>query len=194
MTQIQDLEKRVRDLYGKRDPEATDWSSWLFCNHVFAVADYAEKLAKRFGAREDLARAAGMLHDVADAVGQQRGTAHEQKSLEIARDLMQQCGFSKEAVAVVADDAIRWHSCHGDDRPKSLEGKILATADSMAHLQTEFYVFATWKFGEQKRAYAEIKAYVLEKIDRDLNVKIMFDEVREECRPDYEHLKVLFSR
>jgi hypothetical protein len=107
---------------------------------------------------------------------------------------MQEHGYTDDEIALTVDDAIRYHSCHDDERPKSMEGLVLATADSLAHLQTNFYVFATWSFGKSNRSLEDLHTWVLKKIERDLNNKISFDDVRETARPDYEMIKELFSR
>ncbi len=95
MTNVEKLEQLVRDLYDAKDPARCDWADWLAQNHVFAVADAAAEVAEQHGARADLARAGGMLHDVADAKMSRFDEAHEATSLVIARDLMQQAGFSE---------------------------------------------------------------------------------------------------
>lgn len=191
--QITELEKTVRNLYAANKPGRAKWAEWLSQHHVFVVADYANELANRYGANADLARAAAMLHDIADIETERKDPLHEQKSLTIARNLLSEHGYNDAEIALVVDDAIRFHSCHGEEQPSSLEGKILSTADSLAHLKTDFYIYAAWAFGTQK-SLDEVKSWTLEKIERDLNRKIFFDEVREEARPDYELIKALFSR
>lgn len=193
MEKLTNLEQRVRDLYREENPNRAEWANWLADNHVFVVADYATELAKKYGANEELARAAALLHDIADVKMKRDDKTHEEESLRMARELMQEADYSEEDIKLVVDDAIRYHSCHGDERPASTEGKILATADSLAHLKTDFYVFATWALGRES-TLEEIKAWVLKKIDRDLNNKILFDDVREEVTPDYNLIKELFSR
>lgn len=193
MEKLKNLEQRVKDLYQEGNPNRAEWASWLADNHVFVVADYATELAKKYGANEELARAAALLHDIADVKMKRDDKTHEEESLRMARELMQEADYSEEDIKLVVDDAIRYHSCHGDERPASTEGKILATADSLAHLKTDFYVFATWALGRES-TLEEIKEWVLKKIDRDLNNKILFDDVREEVTPDYNLIKELFSR
>ncbi len=193
MEKLKNLEQRVKDLYEEQNPNRAEWASWLADNHVFVVADYATELAKKYGANEELARAAALLHDIADVKMKRDDTTHEAESLRMARELMQDADYSEEDIKLVVDDAIRYHSCHGDERPASTEGKILATADSLAHLKTDFYVFATWALGRES-TLEEIKEWVLKKIDRDLNNKILFDDVRKEVTPDYDLIKELFSR
>ncbi len=94
MTRIQDLEQLVTTLYNKHDPARADWADWLGENHVLLVADYASELAKRFGANEELARAGALLYDIADTKMSRFAANHEGTSLTMARELMQQAGFS----------------------------------------------------------------------------------------------------
>ena len=111
----------------------------------------------------------------------------------MARELMKKMEYSEDDIRLVVDEAILYHSCHGKERPQSIEGKILATADSLAHLKTDFYIFVPWALGRES-TLEEVKAWVLKKIDRDLNSKVLFDDVREEVLPDYNMIKDLYSR
>ncbi|HSX15290.1 MAG TPA: HD domain-containing protein [Candidatus Saccharimonadales bacterium] len=158
MTRIQQLEESVRRQYAAKNPNRAEWADWLSENHVLVVANNASQLAKRFGGNEELARAAALLHDVADTVMDRFADEHEEASLEIARKTLRECGFSDADIGLVVDDAIRYHSCHDGRVPQSLEGKILATADSLAHLNTDFYIFATWGMGRRQQELADVKA------------------------------------
>lgn len=194
MERLQNLEEKVKVLYQQKDPARDEWADWLADNHVFVVADYATELAQKHGANKELARAAALLHDIADVKMKREDSGHETESLKIARNLMQDTGYNDDEIKLVVDDAIRYHSCHGDERPESIEGKILSTADSMAHLKTDFYIYAAWAFGYDHRTLETVKAWALKKIERDLNNKMFFDEIRQELVPDYERIKELFSR
>jgi putative nucleotidyltransferase with HDIG domain len=194
MSKIELLERKVRALYEAKNPgRATDWADWLYAHHVFVVADFAVEVASEVGARADLARAAAMLHDIADVRVKRRDAHHEAESLKIARELMKECDFGDEEIAVVVDDAIALHSCRDGKRPASLEGQVLATADSLAHLKTDFYVHAVWALAKEM-TLGEVKAWALKKIPRDYHDKILFDEVRARVKPDYDLLMELFSR
>ena len=192
MTRIQKLEQAVSDLYAAHNPERADWADWLGEHHVFLVADYATELARKYGANEELSRAAALLHDIADTRMSRFASEHEDTSLAMALELMQQAGFSKAEIQLTVDDAIRLHSCHDGHVPKSIEGKVLATADSKAHLLSDFYLFATWSFGREGKTLEEVKQYTLKKIERDFHDKIQFDEVRQECQAAYDNLKALY--
>jgi len=119
------LEQAITELYKKTGPNRTAWADWLGANHIFLVADTATQLARRYNANEELARAGGMLHDVADAVMSRFDPEHGEESLKSARILMRQAGFSDKEIRITVDDAIRLHSCHDGQLPESLEGKSL---------------------------------------------------------------------
>lgn len=193
MNRLLKLENKVRALYHNKNSSRAEWADWLEKNHVFVVANTATELAKKYGANEELARAAALLHDIADTRMKRKNEKHEATSLQMARELMTECEFSEKDIKLVVDDAIRYHSCYGTEHPESLEGKILSTADSLAHLKTDFYVFAAWALG-RNMTLEELKKWVLDKIDRDLKNKIFFEEIRNEVVPDYNRIKELFSK
>lgn len=135
------LENKVRQLYEAKHPTRTDWADWLYQHHVFIVADHADQLAKQHGADRELVVAASILHDIADAIMSRFHENHTTESLTMARTLLQESRFSNQEISIIVD-AIAKHSCHDGDQPMSLEGKVLATADAMAHLTTDFYIHA----------------------------------------------------
>jgi putative nucleotidyltransferase with HDIG domain len=193
MNKLKQVQIKVQELYTSKDPNRDEWADWLYDNHVLIVANSAQRLAQKYGANKELSEVAALLHDIADVKMARVSPDHEEASLEIAKQIMMEAGYMPEEITLVVDDAIRYHSCHGDDRPKSKEGLILASADSLAHLQTDFYIYATWAFGKT-RSLTELKEWALQKIERDLNNKISFDDEREAARADYDMIKELFSR
>lgn len=191
MSRIDELQAAVKSLYDAKNPGRADWADWIYDNHVLVVANYATELAQRYGENEDTARAAALLHDVADSVMKREDERSEQTSLDMATELLKKHGYSDEEIDRIVSDGIRYHGCHDGRVPQFMEGKILATADSMAHLKSDFYVFAIKNFSDDLEV---TKAWGLKKIDRDYYAKVLFDDVREELKPDYELLKNLFSR
>ncbi len=194
MSRLDALKARVDALYAdKNTSRAKDWADYMYSSHVFLVAEKSRELAERFGADVDVAVAAGMLHDIADALMSREDKRHEAESMTIARSYMRASGFSDEEVAVAVDDAIKYHSCRDGAAPQTLEGKVMATADAMVHLQSDFYDFALATFTARGETQADISNWGLEKTDRDFNKKIFFSDVQEEVRPDYERQRRRFG-
>lgn len=194
MSRLDRLREKVDTLYQTRDKEATaELAEYLYTNHVFVVTDIAGRLAERFGANKEYSMAAAMLHDIADATMKRHDPRHAQESANIARRFLEETGYDKDEITIILDDAIANHSCHGEDRPKTLEGKVMATADAVAHLSTGFSEGLVKAFLARGEAPTKVRVWGLEHLERDLNVKVFFDDVREEMRPHYERLKKMFE-
>lgn len=192
MDRLAKVKNEIDSLYLAKKEGRADWADWLYSHHIFSVAEQAGEIAERFGGQKELAMAAGMLHDIADAVMSRFEAQHRIESERMAKDILYLAGYSAEEISIVVDDAIALHSCRNHTSPKTLEGKAMATADAVVHLQSIFYAFAYEKMKGQK-TIDEIKAWALPKIERDFNEKISFDEIRNETRQDYERLKAFFS-
>ena len=190
MNRIETLTKLVRERYEAKDPNRADWADWLYENHVFVVAEKARAIAEEEGANSELAEVAGMLHDIADASMSRFDPDHEAKSLEIARELLEEVGYEASEIAVVVDDALRFHGCRNGELPQTMEGKVLATADAVAHLTTDFYDFATTALADEGKTATEIQAWLQPKVERDYHRKIAFPSVRAECTEAYNKLSV----
>lgn len=121
------------------------------------VANYATNLAKGFKANEEYSRAAALLRDIADTKMSRFSEQHEGESLNIARQLLKECGYDDDEISLIVDDAVKYHSCKDNTLPKSLEGRVLATADALAHLQTDFYNFAADTLKKEGKTEDEIK-------------------------------------
>lgn len=152
----------------------------------------AVELAKRFKAPVDQCRAAAILHDIADVRMSRFDPQHEEETLNMARKLLRGAGFNDEEIATIVDDALKFHSCHDGVKPSTLVGKILATADALGHLNTDFYTYTTQNLmpsrpEEQKRSWAA------KKIPRDYYDKIAFDNVRKETKSNFDKLSALFA-
>ncbi|NTW15505.1 MAG: HD domain-containing protein [Candidatus Moranbacteria bacterium] len=193
MKKIDFLKDKVCQLYEAKNPDRADWADWLFQNHVFVVVNYAEAIAKKIQAKEELAMAAGMLHDIADAEMSRFDERHTKRSQEIAETLLKDAGFPDREIATVID-AINHHGCRDGKVPVTSEGKVMATADAVAHLSTKFYDYARKAMGRAGKSSEEIASWALSKIERDYNDKIFFDEVRTEVLKDYERVKALFCK
>jgi len=179
-------------LYLKKEVSRADWADWLFQNHIFVVSDYAEKLATQFEASKDLVVASSILHDIADAVMARENPKHEEESNKIAEEFLKKCDFNEEEIEIIVYDAIRFHGCKNGETPKTLVGKVMASADAVAHLKSKFYDYALETL-QKNESMEEIRDWALPKIERDYKNKIFFDEVRKEVKIDYDRVKSLFN-
>jgi HD superfamily phosphodiesterase len=171
-----------------------DFAQWSWQNHVQFVAKNAEKLSKEFGANEDLAVAGAWLHDFGDVFIDRHAQGFEEVSKAETIKVLKESGYSSEEIQEVLAVIIEPHSCRGENLPRTIEGKVLATADALAHLNTDFYIQFAWKHIPAGKAYREFIEWVNEKIERDFNKRIFFGEVKAGAEDRYKSLKEVFGK
>lgn len=71
---------------------------------------------------------------------------HDLEAARLARQVLAQKGFDKKLIDLVYE-VCKLHRCE-EFKPKSIEGKILATADAMSHFPDGFYLRLLHKWGK----------------------------------------------
>lgn len=166
---------------------------WMWRNHTQWVADKTLTLAKKYGADAEKVYCAALLHDLGDSRYERNHADFDTWSWVTTKEVLKKAGFRKNERDEILE-AIRTHSCHPDHLPMTLEGKILATADGMWHLQTNFFpVICYMNRPDNTHTYEEWQEWFMKKIERDFGPKIFFEDEREEARKDYEALKRVFG-
>lgn len=184
---------RVAELVGvayRNSPEP--FAQWMWQNHVPVVAKKTEELALQFNADVDIAVAGAWLHDFGDVFVHRHAADHEDVSKNEAVKILKQANYSEIEIEKVLQEVIAPHSCRDGFLPTTLEGKVMATADALAHLTTNFYVQFAWKHLPENKTFAQFIAWVTAKIERDFHTKIFFDEIKEVVRFRYDALKEIF--
>ncbi|MBP9667657.1 HD domain-containing protein [Candidatus Saccharibacteria bacterium] len=187
------IARLVNELYEAKNSNRAEWADWLYTNHVLVCAKWAKQLAEKYKGDIDVAVSLALLHDVADAVMPRLNPEHEAKSLEIARDFLIQAGYDAKQTESMVNDSLKNHSCHDGIVPTTLEGKILSTADSYAHLTTDFYLFAAYGFAAT-RSYDDYKAWLRKKVEHDIHEKVLFEEEKEYLIPYYNKIMGMASQ
>jgi HD superfamily phosphodiesterase len=187
-----DLNKVSQLVTATYEASSDDFAQWMLKNHVPIVAAKTEELARRFGADANIAVAGAWLHDFGDAFVHRHSDEHDEVSEREATKVLQQADYSEDEIKQVLEQVVAPHSCKDGFFPTTLEGRVMATADALAHLSTDFYIQFTWMHLPEGKNFQEYLEWVDEKLERDFNTKIFFDEVKDEVRPRYEALKEVF--
>jgi hypothetical protein len=167
--------------------------TWMWRNHTQWVADKAKQLAEKYHASAEKAYCAALLHDLGDSRYERGHANFETWSWETGKEILKKAGFKKKDRDDILE-AIRTHSCHPGHLPTAIEGKILATADGMWHLQTNFFpVICYMNRPDTTHSYDEWSQWFSGKIERDFGPKIFFDDERAEVKKDYEALLRVFG-
>src|SRR3989344_2627926 len=171
-----------------------DMGKWMWNNHVQWVTDKAKKLAEKYNADVEKVYCAALLHDLADSQFERGDKDFDSWSENKGKEILAGAGFVDDEKKEIFEVIVRPHSCRPESLPATLEGKVLATADAMFHLQTSFFPMLCYKQRpEHTKTYAEWQKWFDEKIERDFGPKIFFTDEKEEVRADYEALYRVFG-
>lgn len=184
------FKKLVAQQYLQKLAGRDEWCDWLYINHVIWVSKKTAELCTKYGGDPEVAVASALLHDIADSVMHRSESGHEIESISIARRILVESAYDDDEIEIIVGDILPKHSCRDGNIPESLEGKIMATADALAHFETGFYLHA-FSHGAVGGDYETMKLWMSKKLDKDFFVKIQFEEIREQIRPAYETLKSL---
>ena len=189
MSKHQKVAQLVQEAY---ESTSEDFANWMWSNHVPLVAQKTKELAKRFNANEDIAVAGAWLHDFGDVFVNRFDSKHQETTVAKSIEILKIAEYSDDEIEQVLNQVIEPHSCREGNLPTMIEGKVMATADALAHLTSDFYVQCAWKHIPEGKSYPEFVEWVAEKLERDFNSKIFFVEVKEEVRYRYDALKQVF--
>lgn len=161
---------------------------WFYDIHLLAVEKFAKDLLKKLPkASKEIVLLGVWLHDLQRIRGI-KGDHAKIGAIE-AKKVMKQFGYSEQIVEHVKE-IIAAHSCNTRLLPKTLEGKILVSADAMSHYVNDFYLTIAIT---GKRNLKDYKEWSLEKLDRDYNKKIFFNFAKKMIRKRHKVLKEFFT-
>jgi hypothetical protein len=159
--------------------------NWFYETHLLAVEKCAKFLLQKLPkADKDLVMLLVWLHDL-QRVRQINGD-HEKIGAKEAEKVMKDFDYNNETIEKVKN-AILCHRCK-TRMPKTLEEKILATADAMSQYYNGFFLKIALT---GQRNFEEYKEWLIEKLKRNYNKKIFFDFARKEIKPRHEFFKKL---
>jgi hypothetical protein len=196
------MDWRSDDILARVDDKVKAWHDtskdacmreWFYKGHVKVVADYAALIAEREGMSVRVPVLASLLHDVARTAcveGEPELTAESER---MAREAMAEAGVADEDVEHVCQ-IMAIHSCRGEVRPTTKPGKVMTTADAMAHVMTDFYFMLPFKgWLTAANDFEGYRNWVCEKTKRDLNNKIFYEPERILARPRVAAFQTLFG-
>lgn len=168
--------------------------AWMWRNHTQWVAGKAKTLAEKYGANAEKAYCAALLHDLGDSTYERDHASFDSWTWLKSKEILKKAGFAHpERKAIM--EAVRTHSCHPGHLPTTLEGRILATADGMWHIQTNFFaVICYMNRPDTAKTYAEWQKWFTHKTERDFTIKICFEDEKAEVQEDYQSLMRVFGK
>jgi uncharacterized protein len=99
-------------------------------DHVLRVRRSAEEIGKELGADLEILSAAALLHDASGADPREDRASHENASAQFAEEILQEEGWPGDRIQDVVHCIVS-HRYRGNQKPESLEAKILFDADKL---------------------------------------------------------------
>lgn len=183
------LYRQVESLYKN---SYRDISPWIWENHVQKVVEFALELADEYGGNIDYILAGALLHDLGDVWYERDDPQFDTRSVLETQKILNGLKFTSDETTLILNQIIAPHSCYPGNYPQTIEGKILATADALAHIKTNYFQEMKRK-GLPKNIAGSFTDWALSKLERDFNNKIFFDDVKNEASSYYQQLKTELS-
>ncbi len=168
---------------------------WFVELHLKVVEKLALELAKKEHADEEVVKLGVWLHDIyyaeSEPVSAEKGDdRHDVIGAERARKILTEYACDEKVIRQV-EECVLAHRCR-DKKPDTLEGKVLASADAMSHIEN-FSLLLFLGFVKDKMTVQEVYNWLSRKIDRDWNEKIFFPEARDMVKDKYEQVQSILS-
>ncbi len=131
---IKKIEKLVKRTCRKESNPFSDapFSDAVFRYHIDSVVKYSRLLAKKLKADEEVAVLGALLHDFASITHKDLYPEHHIHGTRLAEEILKKYNYPKEKIEAVKH-CVYTHRGSRKIPRKTLEAKIVASADAMAH-------------------------------------------------------------
>ncbi len=189
MNKVEEIKNYVNKKFEKSGQK------WFVDLHIKVVENLAIKLAGMKNANKEIVKLAVWLHDIHYADFPPSATEtiddrHDVIGTQKARKILKEHGYDEKTIGHVGECIIT-HRCKGRN-PRSLEAKILATADGMSHIEN-FLMLLFVGFVKYKMSIKQVYEWLNRKIDRDWNDKILFPEAKNMIKEKYEDIRLILN-
>ncbi|MFH0845955.1 MAG: HD domain-containing protein [Patescibacteria group bacterium] len=187
---------KIRDEVIKMVKEANDspnnfFGDTVFNFHILPVVKHSLNLGKVLKADLEVLELAALLHDYAGILNFEYYKDHHEHGARLAKDILMELNYPEEKIKQV-QDCILNHRGSVFRKKESIEEKIIASADAMAHI-TELPDMFYLTYGIHKHKTKEGIEWLRKKIEKSWN-KIELDEGKELVRKDFEIAMYLLNK
>lgn len=183
--------KKITNLVEGACKKKTNYFGYrAWTDHILLVAANAKKLAKKLKADEEIVEIAALLHDYAGILDIKLYPNHHIHGAKIAEKILSKHNYPKNKIQRVAR-CIYCHRASKNIRKKTLEERILANADAMAHFDNipSLLYLAFVNYGMDNE---EGKKWVLKKLERSYK-KLTLLQAKKIIRPKYGAAKIILK-
>jgi len=167
-----------------------------FKYHISAVVKNAMLLAGRLKADKEVVEMAAYLHDIARSLNREdvkefvKENIHHIEGAEQSKEFLKELGYDNEFIEKVAHCVLA-HRGRAEPNPETLEAKIVACADAMAHFDTFLDLFNV--FLKTADSFEDAVIRIEKKMQRDWEIKLTLPEAKEIVKEKYEAIMLLIK-
>ena len=133
--------------------------------HILPVVNHSLRLGKQLKANLEVLELAALLHDYANLVDNKKyNKEHHKYGAIFAKEILSKYGVSEEIKNNVAD-CIYTHRGSVNVKPKTIEAKIIKSADAMSHI-TELAAMFSLAYGIHRFELTEGAVWLKNKLER----------------------------
>lgn len=155
---------------------------WEF--HIIPVVKFSKRLGEKFEADLEVLELAALLHDYASILDRKFDKDHHIESIKLAREILSEMNFPEKKIDHIAD-CIEAHRGSLKQEHKTIESKLLASADAMSHI-SEPVAMMHLAFRVLDNKVIEGASWLRGKIERSWKKTI--PEGQEMIREDYDRI------
>lgn len=172
------------------EKECADLDYFDYKYHLLPVVEYAAKLAEICDVNKEIVELSAWLHDIGRIKFGARN--HELTGAAEAERILKQFGYSDEIIEQVKH-CILAHRGSGSIQPQTMEAKVVATADALAHF--DMFLPLLTAIGKRGKAKDDkiIYRWIYEKMERDWNRKILIPEAMEIAEEKHRAIELLLG-
>lgn len=169
-----------------RNPKRREFLRNFWDYHIMPVLEESRRMAKKYKGDENLVCIGAVVHDVGLIYSKKN---HDVVGAKKVFDILLNHSFSKDTVAK-ASNIILCHRCK-TKFPKTLEEKIVITADAIAHFSPAYYLGLAVIANED---YKGMMRNNFEKLIRDFERKIFFVPEKRKFKKVVGEFKKVFAK
>ena len=154
--------------------------------HIEPVVKSAKNLALKFNADVQVVEIASYLHDVTKITGDRK--KHHITGAKYAEDFLSKYNIEEWKVESIKN-CIKKHRGLSEYTRDTIEEKIVATADAIAHIEHPLTLFYAW-YGKRQCQIDEGADGIINKLQKSWK-KIEFEDVKKELEEKYKILMKL---
>lgn len=158
--------------------------------HINPVVEIANEMAIELSADAQVVEIAAYLHDITKITGERKN--HHITGAEYAEKFLMKYNIEAEKIEQIKN-CIKKHRGSSEYTRNTIEEKIVATADAVAHIEHPLTLFYAW-YGRRQCQIDEGADGMISKLQRSWE-KIEFDYIKENLKEKYEFIiKMLRER